>query len=279
MKRTLILLLAVLITVLTVTVASADVVFQTYRYQFSLPDDWRCVEAGDAYMKCVREENGAISATVEVFEPRFASWQDTPDQLADMVKKQMGCSEDAGWEEIAVGDKKTILVDVQNYNGANAYISILGSGKHVFCVLYTAEILNKDDFIEILETVNARPADEIGFYDFGNANVKFVQFRTKELSGKKRLLLDFTWRNIGETISTFDSNVQVSVFQDGIELYESLVTVSATDTGTRIMPDKELDCTKVYDLRSQTGEIIVFIDKLQNDENKYAERQFTFNIH
>ncbi len=264
----------------SVSAGSAERLFQTYHFQFSLLEGWLCSEANDSHIKCLREKDGMVYETIEVFEPRFARWQDDPDVLSDMLERQFECSEVASWEAIKLENIETVFVHDTNYNGREAYISAYGSGKRVFYVQYIAEqgLGNKDEFLRVLSSVSERPASEMGFYVFGDADVKFEQFRTKEIAGKKRLLLDFTWRNIGTSISTFDSNMLVMVFQDGIELHESITLPGATETDTRIMPGKELDCIKIFDLKNPTGEITVIMDKLMDEDDNYLDRQFTFNV-
>lgn len=281
MKRILGLMICfLLLLAFSVSSGSAERMLQTYHFQFSLLEGWLCSEANDSHMKCLRGKDGAVHETLEVFEPRFARWQDNPEVLSAMLEKQFKCSEDALWETLKLENIETVLVHDTNYNGREAYISAYGSGKRVFYVQYIAEqgLANKDEFLSVLSSVSERPASEMGFYVFGDADVKFEQFRTKEISRKKRLLLDFTWRNIGNSVSTFDANVSVIVFQDGIELHESLTLPGATETDTRIMPGKELACIKVYDLRNPTGEITVIMDKLMDEDDNYLDRQYTFNV-
>ena len=91
------------------------------------------------------------------------------------------------------------------------------------------------------------------------------------------MVIGFVWRNKSDSIGTFDSNIEVIVFQNGIELNESLLAGN-TDSNTRIMAGKELDCMKIFDLREPNGEVYVIVDRLSDTNNEFAERTYTLNI-
>ena len=156
---------------------------------------------------------------------------------------------------------------------------MLHDGKKLALFLYSAdaECFSREGLVSMLETVAVRPEEDLGFFRFGNADVSFDQFTTKVLGGKERLVLSFTWKNRGDSISTFDDNIIVLVFQNGIELNESIL-IGNTDSGTRVMPGKQLDILKVFDLREETGDICLIVDKKDDQDNAWSERTHDFSI-
>lgn len=282
MKRTIgaMVLIAV---VFTVCAASADTVFQSYRFQFELPEDWQYKEASDSHVVCVRTVSKGWTETIEVMEPRFGSWPDSFEKMPAYIRKGMGYdNEDAPVIEFEKDGKQIAIIDAAGYNGQDAYMTIMPSSsrKNIAFVLYTADPGHRDmdGFLAMLNTFSERPKDDMGYYSFGNTYVKFAQFEKRTISGKNRIGLLVCWRNLTDSMTTFDTNVDVLIFQNGVELSKSLLTGN-DDSEKRVLPGKEMDCELWYDLREADGEITVIIDKKDDINNEYADRVSVFNVH
>lgn len=276
---------AVLVFLLAIAIcsaAAADTLFQSYRFQFNLPDGWLYTEASDSHIQCRRADAEGWSETIDVFEPRFGMWPDDKNDLPAYIKKGFSYEKDADIEWIEVSGQETVIIDAPGYDNRDAYMTMLqGSGKKkVAYFIYSADIghRDKEGFIAALNTFSERPEEELGFYSFGDADVKFFEYRTKEVIGGKQLLLSMGWRNNSDSVSTFDSNVELIVFQNGIELLEPALA-GKTDSGARVMPGKELDFVKTYDLRESEGEVIVILDMPNDTSNEFTERTYELNIH
>ena len=275
------LLLVILLVVAMCSAAAADTLFQSYRFQFNLPDGWVYGEASDSHIQCKRTDSEGWTETIDVYEPRFGRWPEKKNDLPSYIKKGFDFDQDAEVEWIEVAGFETALVDAPGYENRDAYMTILpgNSRKNMACFVYTADIghRDRDGFVAALDTFSERQKENLGYFSFGDAEVKFIEYQTKEAPGGKRLYLSLGWRNNGESISTFDSNIEVIVFQNGVELLEP-VLAGKTDSGARVMPGKELDFLKTYDLREGSGEVIVIIDKANDTTNEFAERTYTLNI-
>ena len=280
MKRFALLLVFLLIAAMYST-AVADNLFQSYRFQFNLPDGWHYGEASDSHIQCKRTDAEGWTETIDVYEPRFGRWPENKNELPDFIKKGIEFDQDPEVEWIEVAGHETALIDATGYENRDAYLTILpGSDrKNVAYFIYSADVghRNKEGFIAALDTFSERQKDDFGFFSFGTAEVKFIQYQTKDVVGGKRLYLSLGWRNNSDSISTFDSSVEVIVFQNGIELLEP-VLAGKTDSGAKVMPGKEMDFLKGYDLRESSGEVIVIIDKANDTNNEFAERTYTLNI-
>ena len=92
------------------------------------------------------------------------------------------------------------------------------------------------------------------------------------------LLVDFTWRNAGSKADMFVINVDVKAYQDGIELHDGYLFDITTESGTSIMPGKELTVTEVFQLRGKTGKITLVLDKLIDVKNEWPSRQYEFQL-
>lgn len=275
------LLLVILLVVAMCSAAAADTLFQSYRFQFNLPDGWVYGEASDSHIQCKRTDSEGWTETIDVYEPRFGRWPENKNDLPSYIKKGFDFDQDAEVEWIEVAGFETAIVDAPGYENRDAYMTILpgNNGKNMACFVYTADTghRDKDGFVAALDTFSERQKEDLGYFSFGDAEVKFIEYQTKEAPGGKRLYLSLGWRNNGVSISTFDSNIEVIVFQNGVELLEP-VLAGKTDSGARVMPGKELDFLKTYDLREGSGEVIVIIDKANDTTNEFAERTYTLNI-
>ena len=275
-------ILVFLLAMVICSAAAADTLFQSYRFQFNLPDGWVYGEASDSHIQCIRTDGDGWTETIDVYEPRFGLWPEDKNELPNYIEKGFDLDQNQKFEWIEVAGHETALVDVPGYENRDAYMTILpGSDERkVAFFVYSADIghRNKEGFIAALDTFSERAKADLGFFNFGETDVKFIEYQTKNIMGGKRLYLSLGWRNNSDSISTFDSNVEVIVFQNGIELLEP-VLAGKTDSAARVMPGKELDFVKAYDLREESGEVIVFIDKANDTNNEFGERTYKLNIH
>lgn len=261
------------------TVAAADTLFQSYRFQFNLPDGWLYTEASDSHIQCKRTDDEGWTETIDVFEPRFGSWPESIEDIPRYIRRGFDFDQDADIEWIEIAGQETAILDAPGYQDRDAFMTVLHGKRNLAFVLYSADKghRDKEGFITSFNTFAERENDDLGFFSIGDADVKFDYYRKKEIGGKERLVIGFVWRNKSDSIGTFDSNIEVIVFQNGIELNESLL-VGNTDSNTRIMAGKELDCLKIFDLREPDGEVYVIVDRLSDTNNEFAERTYTLNI-
>ena len=116
--------------------AAADTLFQSYRFQFNLPDGWVYAEASDSHIQCKRTDSEGWTETIDVYEPRFGRWPENKNDLPSYIKKGFDFDQDAEVEWIEVAGFETAIVDAPGYENRDAYMTILpgNSRKNVACL-------------------------------------------------------------------------------------------------------------------------------------------------
>lgn len=274
MKRFFALILTVVLIGMS-SVASADLLFQTSGYDFILPDSWFYDTPGILYAKC---QTGK-SAVFNLYESNNA----LPDSTEEIAERSVDTFKArdymTGFEEIEILGHKTALVSLVTGKGLKGYIAIVPFGNKTVETLYlTTSEPDKEFYKNVLSSVRQRPEADRGFFTYGDVEVKFKNFTTKTSGGKKYLILNFDWRNVGTSPTMFVVNVGVTAFQDGIELHEGYLFSEQTEVGTKIMPGKELPVKVIFELRNSTGEVTFTVDKLMDFNNEAVGREYTLNI-
>ena len=282
MKRILIILAMALLTVCLFSVANADVLFQTNRLEFTLPDSWYYEDACFSYVMCRHVENDILAEAFEVIDYRktreFA--EKSSEEIAELLIDAFNLKKyNPTMEEMEISGEKAVVVHFQT-DKASGYSTIMNKGAYCAEVIYMAALGYEDvDFFkEAVGSIKARPREDAAYFRFGDAEVMYRGYRTKKVGKQTYLLLDFKWRNVGTLPDRFVINVDVKAFQDGIELKEGYLFAEDDETGTSIMPGKSLSCTKVFTLRKPTGEITFYVDKLMDISNEYVDRKEVFTI-
>lgn len=258
--------------------AYADQLYQTSRFEFHLPDDWQYNVPSDTYSSCYRyDKSGALLEAFLVYESA-KKWPETSLGLAESLYNYFGLEKLERWEEIEINGQKTVLVDCSKNDRHYGYLTAykVGSYRANIFYMFAEGYEDKNEFINAVGTIKQRAQEEIDYFRFGNAMVKYKGHRVWKVRNNYYLLLDFTWKNVGNNADTFVVNVDVTTYQDGIELQTGYFF--GKDEGTKIMPGKELPVTVAFNLRSQTGEIKVIVDKLMDYTNEWPYRQYSFDL-
>lgn len=258
-----------------------ETTFESYYFQIIMPDGWELVESiynrRTPHIKCLCRHEEGWSESIYLSEPKFGYFPSELTEAIEQAKKVFSYDQDASWEEIEVSGKKTFLIDAPGFGGGDAYITMIDGGNRSASILYVADSghREKEGLLDVLETLIERPKEDISFYNFGPVNVKFETWKTSEISGKERILLMFKWRNDGYSITTLASNVEVILFQDGVELNESL-TIGKKDYDVRLLPGKETNCFIYYDLNEGTKDFTIVLSGKNDSNDEYADRQIEF---
>lgn len=276
MKRILIVtLFSLLLIGLMITAASADVLFITNKFEFTLPDSWYYDESALTYARC----KSSSGDTFQLLESDL-DIPDTTEELVDCIANHFGAKEYVtGYEEVEIAGDKVMLVEMKANNKSGYMTMFKKSGRTISAFVISPSGLDIKSFIiSALDSVQARQKKDIGFFNYGDAEVNLTHFSTKTVGKSKYLILDLTWRNVGDTASMFAVNVGVTVYQDGIQLHEGFLPTEQTETGTSIMPGKELAVKEIYELRSGSGKIDIIVDKLLDFTNEIVDRHYSFNL-
>lgn len=280
MKRTIFFLVMILLTVLLFSVAEADALFQTDRFEITLSDAWQCKSCNDSYVTANRVVNGIETGSFGIFETKNQKWPDDPESLAATIMSEFSSyKEPYEWQEIEIAGFKTVLIESDSKAGRFCFTAIPSGNYHATIMFFERPgYVNHDDMVKQLNSLTVRNSEDIGFFRFGDAEVKFVSYAVKKVGTDRLLLLDFEWRNVGAIASRFVLNVSATAYQDGIELKEGYLFTENSETGTSIMPGKSIKCTEVFVLRSATGEISLYLDKLMDVLDEYPNREYLFTL-
>lgn len=275
MKRFFALILTVVLVCLLITSASADLRFTTNSFDFVLPNNWYYLNASLYYAECRSDSSEAFN----LYESNITI-PETLEEIKEQVVQYFGAQDYVtGYEEVEISGQKTALVEFIA-NKKPGYMTLIHVGEKTVGAFYltAAETADSKIFINALSSVTAREEKNKGFFRYGDVEVKFKNFTTKTSGGKKYLILNFIWRNVGTAPTMFVVNVGVTAFQDGIELHEGYLFGEQTEVGTQIMPGKELPVKVIFELRSKTGEVTFTVDKLIDALNQAVDREYTINV-
>ena len=274
------LVLILLIHALTVSASSAETICQTNLFEFSVPSSWSITEAKNFHVECEHRENGILVEKVGLIDSKRSRWPSDPAELASMVKDLFGLKAIGGWEEIEIDGQSTVLVSILKEEKCTGYATVIKTGLYngLFFYIFSEPYGGKEAAEKLLEGFKVRSKDDSHFFRFGDAEVKLKGFRTKTVGKNKYLLVDFTWRNVGNTTDMFVVNVSVTAYQNGIQLKDGFLPTEDTEVGTSIMPGKSLTVTEVFQMRESTGEITLIVDKLMDYSHECQERQYSFKV-
>lgn len=274
MKRFFALILSVVLIGMS-SVASADLLFSTNRFDFVMPDSWGYEKAWSYYALCRSSSGDAFN-----FYEASTEFPETLEGIVDSTANFFGLKDYVtGYEEIEISGQKTALISVAS-DVKSGLITMFSKDDTRIVALYVAAAgtPDKDLFVNVLSSVKTRDAKNKEYFRYGDVEVKFNNFTTKTSGGKKYLILNFDWRNVGTAPTMFVVNVEVTAFQDGIELHEGYLFGENTEVGTQIMPGKELPVKVIFELRSSTGKVEFTVDKLMDFNNEAVARHYTLNV-
>lgn len=276
MKRMTSVVIIAMILALVNSIAGAEVLYQRNYFELVLPDDWYYNESHDRYDCKMNNARVFLSVTKE----QTMGSSDIDAVVAEMRANIGTDSEHSTWEQIVVDGQDTILFTFTMAAGNTCYATAIRNDDSACYVLYSSDNAaeEKTAFLNMLECFYVRPAKDACYFRYANADVKFLGYRTKTVGGKMYLLVDFTWRNAGSKADMFVINVDVKAYQDGIELHDGYLFDITTESGTSIMPGKELTVTEVFQLRGKTGKITLVLDKLIDVKNEWPSRQYEFQL-
>lgn len=276
MKRIMTLIVFALILAMINSIAGAEVLYQKNFFEMALPDGWYYNESRDRY-DCKRN-NARVFLSVTKEETAGSS--DTDAIVAEMLANIGTDSAHSSWEKIVVDGQDTILITFVMDEGNTCYATAIRNSDSACYAIYSSN--NPDDgkmeFLDLIQRFYVRPEKDASYFRYGNADVKLKNYRTRTVNGKMYLLVDFTWRNIGTKEDIFVINVDVKAYQDGIELHDGYLFDIYTETGTSIMPGKELTVTEIFQLRSKTGKITLILDKLLDVTHEWPSRRYEYTL-
>lgn len=272
--------LALMILVLSVAAASADTLLQTNLFEVAVSSSWTVKKAQDQSVQSERRENETLAETVGLFEIQDSHWPTDPSELAQTLIGHLGLKSVGELEEIEIDGRKTVLVPILKDEVCVGYATMIKTGSYhgVFYYMFNEPYGSKQAALNLMETLKVRPKSDFCYFRFGDAEVKYKGFRTKTVGRTKYLLVDFIWRNVGNSPDMFVVNVDVTAYQDGIQLYDGYLLTENTEVGTSIMPGKSLTVTEVFQMRENTGEITLIVDKLMDFTHEWQERQYSFKV-
>ena len=276
MKRIfIVMILSALLIGVMFSAASADALFKTYQFEFTLPDSWYYDEAALTYARCKSN-----SGNVFQFYEAYIDLPETVDEIADFTAAYFGAKNYVtDFEEIEIAGQKTALVGLRAENKIG-YMAMIKKNDSAIGAFYvtSSEKADKDFIINVLSSVRERAKKDVGFFNFGDAEVNFTKYNIKTVGKNKYLILEFDWRNVGDTATMFAVNVDVKVYQDGIELHKGFLLTEQTEVGTSIMPGKKLTVKEVCELRGSSGELDIIVDKLMDFTNEIVDRNYSFTL-
>lgn len=283
MKRVVLILIVLSLTLILGSAVAGYA--KTGRFNFTLPDTWLYEEAGFRNAKCGRFVNGQEVASFALFdEKNNKPWPESPEEIAAVLIDEFNLKQhntDAiTWEEIEIAGQKTAKVTFFNTERGTAYLTAVNFGPWhaaALCSILKGYEIDQE-FENILASITQRDEDDIGYFRFGDAEVQYKGARKKKVGKTQYLLLDFNWRNAGKDVTIFPVHVEVTVFQDGVQLQEGFLFNEKTEIGTHLMPGKSIDITQIYELRGTGGQIDFTVDKLMDFNHQYVDRKYSFTL-
>ena len=252
--------------------------YQKNYFELTLPDTWKYNASKNSF-DCSAQNSLRRFCLFETSE----SFDGTPD-IQDIViamKKFLGLEEEySEWEIITVDEQETALFTLHATGLLDYYATSIRFLDHSCYAVYyaTDPEYYKAEMLDLLQGFHHRNTDNLFFFRYGNAEAKYTGYKTKSVGKQEYLLVDFVWRNVGTSADMFVVNVDVTAFQDGIELQDGFLLGVNSEVGTKIMPGKEITVTEVYQLRSQTGQITLVVDKLLDVMNEWPDRTYEFQL-
>lgn len=278
MKRIAAFLITVLLLVIISAMAGAETVYQKNYFELTLPDTWKYNASKDSYDYSVQNSTRRFRL-FEVSE----SFDGTPDieDIVAAMKKALQLEEDySDWEIITVDGKETALFTIHAEGVLDYYVTSIRFLGHVCYAFYYASdpVYYKTEMLALLKGLHHRTIDDMCYFRYGDAEAKYMGYTTKTVGSTKYLLVRFSWRNVGTSAEVFAVNVDVTAYQDGIELQDGFLLGINSEVGTSIMPGKEITVTRVFQLRGSTGQITLIVDKILDFKNEWTDRTYEFQL-
>lgn len=276
MKRIFIaMIFSALLICLMISAATADSLFKTNKFEFTLPDTWYYEESSLIYARC-KSTDGKV---FQLYESSL-DLPETIDGIVDSTVTFFGAKDYVtDFEEAEIAGQKTALVGLQAANKTGYMTMIRKSGRTIGAFFVTSSgKADKEFIVSTLSSVQERPKKDVGFFNYGNAEANLKEYSIKTVGKKKYLILEFIWRNVGDAATMFAVNVGVKVYQDGIELHEGFLLTEQTEVGTSIMPGKEITVKEIFELRSSSGKLDIIVDKLMDFTDEIVDRNYSFTL-
>lgn len=147
-----------LILALLTSIASADSLFRSDRFEFNLPDQWHCLTAEGNYIRCAREEKSSNVESFTVNEYSTDQWPDSPEQIVDIIREESGQASAEEWEELEIDGQKTVVVYFSIPLDGLICLSAVNAGDHHALIRYISVRGhgNMDNFLNIMKTFCVR---------------------------------------------------------------------------------------------------------------------------
>ena len=259
-------------------VAEAETVYQKNYFELTLPEAWKYNASNNTY-NCTTQNSMQGFNLIELEE----SFDGAPsiEDIAAAMKKALQLEEDySDWEIITVDGQETALFTIHTEGVLDYYVTSIRFLGHVCYAFYYASdpVYYKTEMLALLKGLHHRTIDDMCYFRYGDAEAKYMGYTTKTVGSTKYLLVRFSWRNVGTSAEVFAVNVDVTAYQDGIELQDGFLLGINSEVGTSIMPGKEITVTRVFQLRGSTGQITLIVDKLLDFKNEWPDRTYEFQL-
>lgn len=278
MKRSILILIAIFLALLSGTASAKEVYAVTGDFQFALQDTWKYNITTSTRSNCVRtSSDGKNVAVFAVYDLKESVPKGDTEKMAELIKTKFGLTDINEWEKFQSADQTMALFKEKN-DRHTIYYTAYNAGSRIAAIIYAVmdgyEI--EGEFENAVNSITLRDSENQGYFRYGDAEVKLLSVTTKTLRKTKYLLLKFNWRNVGSDATMFAVNVGVTVFQDGVELKNAHVYDS--EIATQLKSGKSIDVVESYELRSDTGELEIVVDKLIDVTHQYADRTYTYTL-
>ena len=277
-KRIVLILVAIWLALLSGTASAKEFNAVTGDFQFTLQDTWKYNITTSTRSNCVRtSSDGKNVAVFAVYDLKESVPKGDTEKMAELIKTKFGLTDINEWEKFQSADQTMALFKEKN-DKHTIYYTAYNAGSRIAAIIYAVmdgyEI--EGEFENAVNSITLRDSENQGYFRYGDAEVKLLSVTTKKVRKTKYLLLKFNWRNVGSDATMFAVNVGVTVFQDGVELKNAHVYDS--EIATQLKPGKSIDVVESYELRSDTGELEIVVDKLIDVTHQYADRTYTYTL-
>ena len=277
-KRIVLILVAIWLALLSGTASAKEFNAVTGDFQFTLQDTWKYNITTSTRSNCVRtSSDGKNVAVFAVYDLKESVPKGDTEKMAELIKTKFGLTDINEWEKFQSADQTMALFKEKN-DKHTIYYTAYNAGSRIAAIIYAVmdgyEI--EGEFENAVNSITLRDSENQGYFRYGDAEVKLLSVTTKKVRKTKYLLLKFNWRNVGSDATMFAVNVGVTVFQDGVELKNAPVYDS--EIATQLKPGKSIDVVESYELRSDTGELEIVVDKLIDVTHQYADRTYTYTL-
>lgn len=276
MKRILLIVSATLILALLAVSAVAEVAYQKEYIELILPDGWTYNYENGWYEFLV---DGKAERHLKIHEHvlTIRDEENFVTLIAEKMMKDLEISPDScELEMVLVNGQETPMTTVHKDGQVTYSAAVCYDRLYYIDYSDTDSVNGKANFMERLDALVFRPAGEHGVFRYGNAEVKLesrVSCKIKTTAIADYVLVEFAWKNVGKYPESFDDNVSVTLYQDGVQLKESVISESA-DSSAKILPGVTFTVTKAFLIRNFDAFVYIYFGKAGDEVYKWPEQVY-----